>query len=353
MKCQFYSESYFAPVPIAISRIFRSSMVSRIVPGFFRKIKRVRMKKCRCACTGSTILRRKENEMIHRYYKEGQKLDVAGLNQITVLIDRSETELTEVALNEWHAHLNGPPHKHDQKEQVFYIVSGEGIVIVGNDKFNVKQGNLIYVPTGVVHQTITTSAEPLGYILFNIFNSKEKEGHASFAEHIEKVKQTRRKQADSGQAKVAGSEQTDSADSQGKFIADVFQGKKYEFGSNDTLLHIDRTETEKFEFVVVRWQPGSKGAMVAHKEKEQTFYILNGSGAVTIGNESENVKPGDIVFVPRNTPHTTETGDEQLTYLCLNSIVDKTQDESFDAMYRRIAPQRMERWKSGDTSVGE
>ena len=41
--------------------------------------------------------------MIHRYYKEGQKLDVAGLNQITVLLDRTETELTEIALNEWRA----------------------------------------------------------------------------------------------------------------------------------------------------------------------------------------------------------------------------------------------------------
>lgn len=291
--------------------------------------------------------------MIHRYYKEGLRLDVAGLNQITVLIDRSESELTEVALNEWPAHLNGPPHKHDQKEQLFYIVAGEGIVTVGADKFPVKPGNLIYVPTGVVHQTITTSAEPLGYILFNIFTSEEKEGHASFADHIEKVKQTRRKQADSGQAKVTGSEQTDSADAKGKFIADVFQGKKYEFGSNDTLLQIDRTETAKFEFVVVRWQPGSKGAMVAHKEKEQTFFILSGTGAVTIDNETENVKPGDIIFVPRNTPHTTEAGDETLTYLCLNSIVAETQDESFDAMYRRVAPQRIERWKTGDNSVGE
>lgn len=291
--------------------------------------------------------------MIHRYYKEGLKLDVAGLNQITVLIDRSESELTEVALNEWPAHLNGPPHKHDQKEQVFYIVAGEGIVTVGADNFPVKPGNLIYVPAGVVHQTITTSAEPLGYILFNIFTSEEKEGHASFAEHIEKVKQTRREQADSGQAKVAGSEQTDSANKKGKFIADVFLGKKFEFGSNDTLLQIDRSETDKFEFVVVQWPAGSKGAMVAHKEKEQTFFVLSGNGTVTIGDETEPVKFGDMIFVPRNTPHTTEAGDDTLTYLCLNSIVTETQDESFDAMYRRVAPQRIERWKSGDQSVGE
>ncbi len=291
--------------------------------------------------------------MIHRYFREGQKLDVAGLNQITVLIDRTETELTEVALNEWPAKLNGPPHKHDQKEQVFYIVAGEGIVKVGNEEYPAKPGHLVYVPTGVVHQTVTISEEPLGYILYNIFNSPEKEGHGSFAEHIEKVKQIRRSQADSGEAHVEGAESTASANKKSIFIPDVFQGQKYEFGSNDTILLLDRTQTDKFEFVVVRWPAGNKGAMVAHKEKEQTFFVLSGSGSVTIGDETESVKPGDIVFVPRNTPHTTEAGREPLTYLCLNSLIVPPADKSFDEMYHRIAPERIKRWKSGSSAVGE
>ena len=107
--------------------------------------------------------------MIHRYYKQGQHLNVAGLNQMIVAIDRSETELTEVALNQWPAGLNGPPHKHDEKEQLFYVTSGEGIVKVGKKQFSVKSGNLIYIPLRVVHQTITTSAEPLCYMLFIVF----------------------------------------------------------------------------------------------------------------------------------------------------------------------------------------
>jgi len=291
--------------------------------------------------------------MIHRYFKEGQKLDVAGLNELTVLIDRSETELTEVALNEWPAKLNGPPHEHDQKDQVFYIVAGEGIVEVGSDKFNVVPGNLIYVPAGLVHRTITTSDEPLGYILYNVFNSDDKEGHVSFADHIEKVKHIRRQQADSGKSDVTETEHTAIATRKCKFIADVFKGVKYEFGSNDTLLQIDRTETNRFEFVVVQWPAGNKGAMVSHKEKEQTFFILSGTGAVTVGDETETVNPGDIIFVPRNTPHTTEAGNETLTYLCLNAIVTKPQDKSFDDMYKRVAPERIKRWKSGDTSVGD
>ena len=137
--------------------------------------------------------------MINRYYKDGQKLDVSGLNQITVLIDRSETELTEIGLNEWRAGLEGPPHQHAAKDQIFYIVSGEGVVSVGSETYEVLPGNLVYIPAGILHKTEVKSVVPLGYILFNVFSSPDKEGHASFADHIKKVKEIRRSQADSGQ----------------------------------------------------------------------------------------------------------------------------------------------------------
>jgi mannose-6-phosphate isomerase-like protein (cupin superfamily) len=291
--------------------------------------------------------------MIHRYYKEGQKLDVAGLNQITVLLDRTETELTEIALNEWRAGLEGPPHAHAEKDQVFYILSGEGKVIVGDANYSVKPGCLVYIPTGLRHQSITTSDEPLGYILYNVFNSADKEGHATFADHIEKVKEIRKKQAETGESDISGAEKATTATTKTKFFSSVMDGKKYDFGSNSTILLLDRTETNKFEFVVVQWPSHSKGTMVAHKEKEQSFFILSGEGKVTIGEETEDVKPGDLIFVPRNVPHTTEAGDTDLEYLCINSIVTETKDGSFDEMYNRIAPGRMERWKSGSDAVGE
>ena len=91
---------------------------------------------------------------------------------------------------------------------------------------------------------------------------------------------------------------------------------------------------------------------MAHKEKEQTFFVLTGSGTVTVDDENAIVNPGDIVFIPLNTPHTTETKDDDLTYFCLNTYIMETQDNSFEEMYNRIAPGRIERWKKGDTSVG-
>jgi quercetin dioxygenase-like cupin family protein len=134
--------------------------------------------------------------MICRRYDEGPRLDVAGLNEIVVVLDRSETARTEIGLETWRAGLVGPRHRHDQKEQVFFVTAGRGRVTVGGETRHVRRGDVIFVPAGVEHQTIAAPDEPLEYLLYNAFLSEDKEGHATFAEHIEKVKATRRDQAD-------------------------------------------------------------------------------------------------------------------------------------------------------------
>jgi uncharacterized cupin superfamily protein len=95
------------------------------------------------------------------------------------------------------------------------------------------------------------------------------------------------------------------------------------------------------------------GAMVAHKEKEQTFFVLSGSGKVTIGSETSDVRAGDVIFVPWNTTHTTAAPDVELTCLCFNSLVVDPPDRSFAESYERVARGRIARWKSGDPTVGE
>lgn len=142
--------------------------------------------------------------MIHCRYNQGQKLDVAGLNEITVLIDRSRTLRTEVALNTWRAGLVGPPHAHQEKEQTFFITGGRGTVVVGPERREVRAGDVVFVPAGALHQTIAAADEALEYLLFNAFLTETREGHATFAEHIEQVKDTRRRQADAAQRKTAG-----------------------------------------------------------------------------------------------------------------------------------------------------
>jgi mannose-6-phosphate isomerase-like protein (cupin superfamily) len=256
--------------------------------------------------------------MIRRFYKDGEKLDVAGLNKIIVLLDRSETELTEIGLNEWRPNLDGPPHKHDSKDQIFYVTSGEGIIKLGNQKFNAQSGSLAYVPMGLVHQTVTTSDEPFCYMLFNIFDDPSKEGHASFADHIEKVKQIRKQQAERGQEDI----DTVSVSFEikpAKFLINVNEEENVSKYTSKQLL--TRKETNKCEMELISITDQNKFTAASDNEKEQSIFVIEGSGVISIDNESENIKAGDLVFVPRKSSYAINAIKGNIKYLCLSALL--------------------------------
>jgi len=286
--------------------------------------------------------------MIDRNASNKEPLKVHDLNQIIVLLDRSETALTEVGLNTWPAGIVGPPHAHTQKEQIFLITSGTGTVIAGGRTFPVRPGEIVYVPPGVEHQTIADRGEPLTYLLVNAFLDAAKEGHASFAEHIKIVRDDRKAQA-------AGLAESGAAPVSDKVPVGTnleHAGEIFDFGANLASVLLDRSAMVKSEIILVTWPARFRGPMVAHGEKEQTFYVIAGTGRVTINDETLPVAPGDLVHVPVNAPHTTEAGDQDLRYVVFNTFVTEERAASFSVHAREAAPLCKERWKKGDTGVG-
>ncbi len=125
-------------------------------------------------------------------------------------------------------------------------------------------------------------------------------------------------------------------------------------GLNEITVLIDRSCTARAELGLNTWAPGQDGPLHQHEPKEQTFFVLEGSGEVHVDGETRPVTVGDVVFVPWRSPHTTKAGpDGPLIYLCLNSIVTEERETTFQEMYDRVAAARIARWKSGDTTVGE
>lgn len=265
------------------------------------------------------MLLQAENEMINRFYKEGQKLDVAGLNEITVLIDRSETELTEVGWNCWTPNQDGPPHKHNDKSQIFFVTNGVGKIHLGKDVFDAQPGSLAYVPAGLIHQTITTTDERLCYILFNVFLNPQKEGHLTFADHIEKVKQIRKQQALSGKVEV-DNEKTNFEIRPAKFIADIYAFNKEE-SAGSTIMLVDEKDN-RLQLKLVTQSPGTIIKNDKLISAEQTIFVLNGNASITIENETEEVKPGNILFIPGNTAYSIKVGNEEMLYLCLDALTN-------------------------------
>lgn len=258
--------------------------------------------------------------MIHRSFHEGPRLDVAGLNEILVLVDRSETRLTEVGLNTWRKGLEGPPHSHDAKEQIFFVIRGRGVVVIGGARYPVEPGSLLYVPPRVVHQTLVTGESPLSYLLFNAFLDPGKEGHASFAEHIEKVKHLRRQQAQAQRADVAGARPQGVTERPGKHLKVVCATEAMKADTDATVL-LDGGETWRSEVACLRWRAGMQSAQVGDSESERTFFVLAGQGCIHAAGERAELRVGDVAFVPWREPHRLQAGETGLACLCFRTRV--------------------------------
>jgi mannose-6-phosphate isomerase-like protein (cupin superfamily) len=70
--------------------------------------------------------------------------------------------------------------------------------------------------------------------------------------------------------------------------------------------------------LVVSWvevKPGGQQAYHSH-DPEQVYVLVCGSGTMHVGDESDSVERGNIVYIPSNTDHYVHnTGGEPLTYV--------------------------------------
>ena len=52
-------------------------------------------------------------------------------------------------------------HSHDDVEEVYFVVSGYGVMKVGDDEFPIRPGDALYVPPGEFHTTFQKGNMPL------------------------------------------------------------------------------------------------------------------------------------------------------------------------------------------------
>ncbi len=259
--------------------------------------------------------------MIIRDSNTGEKLDVAGLNEITVIIDRSETKLSEVALNRWKPGLLGPPHKHEQKEQIFFIISGEGQVKIGKDVFSARPGDLLYVPANVIHQTINRGKASLNYLLFNAFLNEDKEGHASFAEHVNLMKKTRLAQAIAQNADAGSGQLLSLSNAKGEYFKNVNSLKSESAADLPQSVILSRQQTLRSEAAIVHLAAGKSASFETGAIREQTVFVLSGSGTFSSQETAKEVSGGNVAFIARNSEFKGQADQNGLNCLVLSSIL--------------------------------
>jgi len=55
-------------------------------------------------------------------------------------------------------------HSHENEEQIYCILDGEGIIIVGEDECRVRSGDIIYLPPKIAHSFRNDGKKPCIYI---------------------------------------------------------------------------------------------------------------------------------------------------------------------------------------------
>ena len=97
---------------------------------------------------------------------------------------------------------------------------------------------------------------------------------------------------------------------------------------------IDRT-TSPIERCSLAEEVLPAGAAVAshhHLLTEEVYYILSGTGRMTVGSEERKVCAGDAIFIPRGYTHTLEnTGSTPMTILLVCGPAYSYEDHHADA----------------------
>jgi mannose-6-phosphate isomerase-like protein (cupin superfamily) len=260
--------------------------------------------------------------MICRGDDQGPRLQVPNLNQIRVLIDRSETRFTEVGLNTWRAGLVGPPHNHDAKEQIFHITSGTGLIVLGPERFSVKPGDTVYIPLSVVHQTIAGHDGPLTYVLFNAFLDDRKEGHSSFAEHVNALGETRSRQATMGTANIHGSADFQSSSEKALHLPGDESGAETQFQTSQTVDLLERKLTKRSAAQIAIRPPHATERISLDQNAEQIMYILAGSALAIAADQSLEVNEGHVLFVPAKEALSIKAGENGVKWLWLRTYLN-------------------------------
>ena len=62
-----------------------------------------------------------------------------------------------------------PAHTHADEDQVYYVATGAGYVILDGVPTDVAAGDGVLIPMGTEHEITNTGEEPLDYVFFVVF----------------------------------------------------------------------------------------------------------------------------------------------------------------------------------------
>ncbi len=61
-----------------------------------------------------------------------------------------------------------PPHYHPDFEEIYYVLSGYGIMTIGDDQKEISRGDVVYIPAVSAHALVNTGNVALRFITVTV-----------------------------------------------------------------------------------------------------------------------------------------------------------------------------------------
>lgn len=77
------------------------------------------------------------------------------------------------------------------------------------------------------------------------------------------------------------------------------------------LINSEVSSAKKVSLATIYVEPGKSSPLHYHKVMEEIYYFVEGSGLVTVGSQTFEVRPGAAVFIPVGEPHQVINNSER------------------------------------------
>lgn len=103
-----------------------------------------------------------------------------------LVIDRSESTVSEVFIVLLEPGQAPPIHEHPDAEQLFYIIEGKGTLIIGRrrNRYSVNVGDVIRIPPSTPHSVVSRTGKPLKYLAIDCFVNGKPVEEPTWDDHV-------------------------------------------------------------------------------------------------------------------------------------------------------------------------
>ena len=106
-----------------------------------------------------------------------------------LVLDRSEATSSEVFVVVLAPGEAPPLHQHDDTEQIFYVLSGQGRLEIGTEAqpFPVAPGDVVRIPPATPHRIHCVGDSPLTYLAVDCFPGGRPQAEPTWDSHVKAV----------------------------------------------------------------------------------------------------------------------------------------------------------------------